>query len=477
MRLVVTLRSRQAVGPRAQISRIKMLDVEVRELMQAFVLSDYQVQEVYSRFCAEIAKGLKRSTHVQANTKCFPTYVQDLPTGDEMGKYLALDLGGTNFRVLLVSLKGHHDATVESQIYAVPKDLMVGPGVELFDHIAECLARFVEKHDMRNSHLPLGFTFSFPCEQIGLKEAILVRWTKGFGCPGVEGEDVGRLLHEAIQRRGDVEIAVVAILNDTTGTLMSCAHRNADCRVGVIVGTGCNACYVEDVANVDLLHPDFKRTQRQVLVNAEWGAFGESGQLDFLRTEYDREVDDTSINKSEQLFEKMTSGMYLGRLVRLVLIRAIQRKVLFKLSNRREHFATAMQKNEDVFETRYISEIESDSFPEFPKTRSIITELFGLEKASVEDCQKIRYICECVSKRAATLVAIGVSGLINRISNRRIVVGMDGSVYRYHPKFDAYMRYTMHKLVKSDKEFDIMLSEDGSGRGAALVAAVASKTK
>lgn len=454
-----------------------MLDAEVRELMQPFVLSDYQVQEVYSRFCLEVARGLKRSTHPQANVKCFPTYVQDLPTGDEMGKYLALDLGGTNFRVLLVSLKGHHDATVNSQIYAVPKDLMVGPGVDLFDHIAGCLAKFVEKHDMKTAYLPLGFTFSFPCVQLGLKEGILVRWTKGFDCAGVEGEDVGRMLHEAIQRRGDADIAVVAILNDTTGTLMSCAHRNADCRVGVIVGTGCNACYVEDVENVDLLRADFKKTKRSVIVNAEWGAFGEGGQLDFVRTEYDREVDEKSLNRSEQLFEKMTAGMYLGNLVRLVLLRALERKLIFKQSSRRPEFASVLQRNEEVFETRYISEIEDDSFPEFASTRKIVKNLFGLEKASVEDCQTLRYICECVAKRAATLVAIGVSGLVNRTSNRRVIVGMDGSVYRYHPKFDAYMRQTLQKLVKADKEWDIMLSEDGSGRGAALVAAVASKTK
>ncbi|TDG50875.1 hypothetical protein AWZ03_002864 [Drosophila navojoa] len=453
-----------------------MVDVEIRELMQPFVLSDYQVQEVYSRFCNETAKGLRRSTHEQASTKCFPTYVQDLPTGDEMGKYLALDLGGTNFRVLLVTLKGHHDATVESQIYPVPKNLMTGPGVELFDHIAECLAKFVAKHDMDKAYLPLGFTFSFPCVQLGLKEAMLTRWTKGFSCPGVEGHDVGQMLHDAIQRRGDAEIAVVALLNDTTGTLMSCAHRNPECRVGVIVGTGCNACYVEQVENVELLDPNFKRSRSQVIVNVEWGAFGENGQLDFVRTDYDREVDRKSINRSEQLFEKMTAGMYLGELVRLVLLRALERNKIFKLCPKRAAFVAVLQNNVDIFETKHISEIEEDSFPEFASTRRIVKELFGLDKASVEDCQKLKYICECVARRAATLVAIGISGLINKIPDRKVVVGMDGSVYRLHPKFDSYIREMMQKLVKPDKEFDIMLSEDGSGRGAALVAAVASKS-
>jgi hypothetical protein len=34
----------------------------------------------------------------------------------------------------------------------------------------------------------------------------------------------------------DVQIDVCAILNDTTGTLMSCAWKNSDCRIGLIVG-------------------------------------------------------------------------------------------------------------------------------------------------------------------------------------------------------------------------------------------------
>lgn len=28
----------------------------------------------------------------------------------------------------------------------------------------------------------------------------------------------------------------MAILNDSTGTLMSCAHKNHDCKIGIIVG-------------------------------------------------------------------------------------------------------------------------------------------------------------------------------------------------------------------------------------------------
>ena len=73
---------------------------------------------------------------------------------------------------------------------------------QLFDHIAECIYKFMNNHDLLNQKIPLGFTFSFPCKQMGLNHAVLTQWTKGFKCEGVEGEDVVRLLHEAIKRRG-----------------------------------------------------------------------------------------------------------------------------------------------------------------------------------------------------------------------------------------------------------------------------------
>ena len=41
----------------------------------------------------------------KSSVKCYPTYVRKLPTGQEKGKFLALDLGGTNFRVLLINIR------------------------------------------------------------------------------------------------------------------------------------------------------------------------------------------------------------------------------------------------------------------------------------------------------------------------------------------------------------------------------------
>jgi hexokinase len=38
-----------------------------------------------------------------------------------------------------------------------------------------------------------------------------------------------------------------------------------------------------------------------MLINIEWGAFGEFGSIDFIRSRYDDEIDKTSINIGKQM--------------------------------------------------------------------------------------------------------------------------------------------------------------------------------
>ena len=49
----------------------------------------------------------------------------------ESGRYLALDLGGTNFRVLLVHLRGHEPPDVTSKLYLIPTRIMLGSGTKV----------------------------------------------------------------------------------------------------------------------------------------------------------------------------------------------------------------------------------------------------------------------------------------------------------------------------------------------------------
>ena len=49
-----------------------------------------------------------------------------------------MDLGGTNFRVLLVSIGENKEFSMESKIFAIPKEIMTGTGdeVSLSNYIA-----------------------------------------------------------------------------------------------------------------------------------------------------------------------------------------------------------------------------------------------------------------------------------------------------------------------------------------------------
>ena len=51
-----------------------------------------------------VSLGLSKEGHKESSVKCFPTYVRELPDGREVGKFLSLDLGGTNFRVIFMEL-------------------------------------------------------------------------------------------------------------------------------------------------------------------------------------------------------------------------------------------------------------------------------------------------------------------------------------------------------------------------------------
>lgn len=69
--------------------------------------------------------------------------------------------------------------------------------------------------------------------------------------------------------------------------------------VCLFTGTGSNACYMEEMRNVEMVEGD----EGRMCINMEWGAFGDNGCLADIRTEYDRAVDDFSLNPGKQRFK------------------------------------------------------------------------------------------------------------------------------------------------------------------------------
>uniref|UniRef100_A0A7N6C224 Hexokinase-2 n=1 Tax=Anabas testudineus TaxID=64144 RepID=A0A7N6C224_ANATE len=436
----------------------------VDQHLQHFQLSDEVLVDVALKFRQEMDRGLCRDTNPTAAVKMLPTFVRSTPDGTEQGEFLALDLGGSNFRVLLVKVKGNGEQKVEmeNQIYEIPEQIMRGNGTELFDHIVDCLANFVEKMGIKEKKLPLGFTFSFPCQQTKLDESVLLSWTKSFHASGVEGKDVVGLLRKAIKKRGDFDIDILAVINDTVGTMMTCGYDDQHCEIGLIVGTGTNACYMEQMRNIELLDGD----EGRMCVNTEWGAFGDDGALEHLRTDIDREIDAGSLNPGKQLFEKMISGMYMGELVRLILVRMAKEKLLFQGKTTAELLTTGS------FSTAYIYDIENDKLVCIKVLRGL-----GLDP-SVEDCISTQRVCQIVSTRAAHLCAATLVAILRQIRDNkgaeklRTTIGVDGSVYKNHPEFSRRLHKMVRRLVP-DCDVRFLQSQVGSGKGAAMVTAVA----
>ncbi|CAG2121576.1 unnamed protein product, partial [Medioppia subpectinata] len=192
-----------------------------------------------------------RSSLIMANT-----FVTQLPDGTERGDYISLDLGSTNFRVVLSRFGTNSNTTTPSEPefsvkhYTVPKEFRRGESAQLFNFFADCIADFVGTYlpDAAAHTIPLGFTFSFPMKQRSIDVAVLETWTKDFDCPDAVGRDAAQLLQEAIDRhRPALNVRLVAILNDATGTLVQGARLDPTAAVGLILGTGSNACYIEQI--------------------------------------------------------------------------------------------------------------------------------------------------------------------------------------------------------------------------------------
>ncbi|NXO95717.1 HXK3 protein, partial [Certhia brachydactyla] len=439
---------------------------EVDEVLAPLRLTHADLEKVQALMREEMERGLCKETSASASVRMLPTYVTHTPDGTERGRFLALDLGGTNFRVLVVHVT-EDGIRMASEIYVIPAAIMQGTGMGLFDHIIDCIIDFQIKQNLMAQALPLGFTFSFPCQQVGLDKALLLTWTKGFSASGCVGQDVVQLLREAAQRKQHLGMQVIALVNDTVGTMMACGYDDPKCEIGLIVGTGTNACYMEEMRNVGTVEGD----EGRMCINMEWGAFGDNGCLDHLFTYFDKVVDETTINPGKQRFEKLISGMYLGEIVRQILMVMTERQLLFQGK------PCPKLQTKDIFQTKFLSTIELNGLA-LRQIRAILNEL-ELD-ASFEDSVLMREVCQTVSQRAAQLCAAGLAAVVEKMRESRgldqlsVTVGVDGTLYKLHPCFSQNLQKTLKELAPNC-DVSFLLSEDGSGKGAALVAAVASR--
>jgi hexokinase len=106
-------------------------------------------------------------------------------------------------------------------------------------------------------------------------------------------------------------------------------------------------------------------------------------------------------------FEKMISGMYLGEIVRLIILDLINHDLILTEEMKKSTYNHPLF-TKGSFYTKYLHEIESDSNSKFIRTKRILKELAGVENPSPQDCAVIKAICCVVTSRAAKLTAAGL---------------------------------------------------------------------
>jgi len=436
----------------------------VSALEDLFVIRPQTLRNICKHFVDELTLGLKEDGHT---LKMIPSYVSNRPTGKEKGSFLALDLGGTNFRVCEVYLEGDSKVRLTQKKFTIPDYAKCGQSDVLFDFLADSVLTFITENNIpTESDIPLGFTFSFPVNQTAIDKGYLMGWTKGFDCKDTVNKDVVALLNEALARK-NVKVHVSALVNDTVGTLMSAAYSDPGTYVGVILGTGTNAAYVEKVSAI----PKWKGGEiksGEMIVNSEWGAFDNERKV-LPWTKYDQQQDEQTTNPGKQTYEKMISGMYLGEIVRQVIVELVQRRILFGGVSSPE-IETPYK-----FETAYMSRIERDHTSDLIDTKMVLQELLNIPYPAPRDRRIVRRICELVSLRAARLAAIGIAGLVMKMNkvNDGCTIAIDGSVYEHYPHFGNRMKDALHELLGMfDENLNIVLSKDGSGVGAGVIAAL-----
>jgi hexokinase len=452
---------------------------------------------------------------------------------------MAVDLGGTNFRVCSIQLHGNTTFSLTQSKVAIPRELMVAKtSKELFSFLAKQIEAFLKTHhedhyagtlrkretgDEHDEIFNLGFTFSFPVNQIGINKGMLMRWTKGFDIQDAVGKDVCALLQTEIDEL-HLPVKVAALVNDTVGTLMARSYTSpgkTGTLLGAIFGTGTNGAYVEKLKKVTKLTQskdagEYDTSTGEMIVNTEWGSFDNSLRT-LPNTPYDVELDEKSVNPGIQMFEKRVSGMFLGELLRLALLKLINDPdvPLFSdddSSKNDAHSTTQIHDNSPIYkqwgiDTSFLSVCAGDNTAGLRMLRQTLDKDYDISAVSAEDAEAVREIAAAIGRRAARLSAVAIAAIVINtgrlnpptgtatteaksgiepargdveITEEDIIdIGVDGSLVEFYPNFEDHIRQAFREIPQigeqGEKKIRIGIAKDGSGVGAALIALVAGK--
>ncbi|KAL6853455.1 hypothetical protein ACP4OV_019484 [Aristida adscensionis] len=464
----------------------------LREFEEGCATPTARLRQVVDAMVVEMHAGL--ASDGGSKLKMLLTFVDALPNGDffrvsprwalnEEGVYYAIDLGGTNFRVLRLEV-GAGSVIISRKVehQPIPEELTKGTIEELFDFVALRLKIFLEREDGNDERTALGFTFSFPVRQTSVSSGSLIRWTKGLSIEDAVGKDIAQCLNEALARSG-LDVRVTALVNDTVGTLALGHYHDEDTVAAVIIGAGTNACYIERTDGI-IKCQGFLTNSLGMVVNMEWGNFW-SAHLP--RTPYDISLDDETQNRNDQGFEKMISGIYLGEIARLVLHRMALESDVF--GEAADSLSTPF-----TLSTPLLAAIREDDSPDLSEVSRILEDHLKIPDAPLKTRRLVVKVCDIVTRRAARLAAAGIAGILKKLGRdgsgvpssgrtreqlKQSAVAIEGGLYQGYPVFREYLEEALVEILGEEvaQTVKLRVTEDGSGIGAALLAAVYSSNR
>ncbi|KAH8599011.1 hypothetical protein B0O99DRAFT_650224 [Bisporella sp. PMI_857] len=439
------------------------------------------------------SNGMKKQFEVrlvESDICMLPSYNHQLPAGHECGNYLALDVGGSTFRVALIELSGKKTEgdgcnILRSKSFKIDAGVRQLKGLLFFDWMAEriesTLSGQPEGHEDSGDPLSMGLSWSFPIQQTSLRSGLLLGMGKGFmAANGLLGQDLGDLIQGACSRKG-LKVQLNAIVNDSSATLLSKAYLDPTTRFALILGTGVNAAvhlpvHILSPGKFGVRPSSWHDSAKHVIVNTELSMFG-AGILPY--TKWDKLLLSTHHNPDFQPLEHFVSGGYLGEITRLVLVEGIQTTGLFG--------GVVPESLEERYslETETISLIESDVTSNLQSATKIFTSRHpSSHEPSKADIQALQLIASYVTQRAARVLANSVHALwslrneaeqITPSQSKHTLVAYNGSVLENYPSFRNTCQNQLDSLVEASGgrpgAIELMYAEESSLLGAAVAVA------
>lgn len=457
---------------------------------------------------AQIRDQLKAC--LDTNPACMlPSYNTTLPTGAETGTFLALDVGGSNFRVALIELAGRDQGMriVNATSTAIDESVKALQGRAFFDWMAEridtILAAVDERYGREETPLSIGLSWSFPVEQTAINRGKIQNMGKGFrSSEGLLGEELGGLIEAACKKRS-LNVRLDAIVNDSSATLLTRAYVDPKTRMSLILGTGTNAAVHFPVHELGLTKfgarpPGWFDHARHVIVNSELSMFG--GKV-LPMTRWDDVLNRTHLRPDFQPLEYMITGRYLGEIVRLIIEEAVETAGLF--SGEMPH----SMKDPYTLDTSIVAFIEGDTSPSLAPSAALLQKNHTFPVTpSTEDLAFVRHVCRCVSKRSAGYLSTAIHSMwclrneaefptssstesikksdddeplqevtvteIEAPSSRNLSIACDGSVINKYPGFRDQCQAYLDMLTETKAEITLELANESAIFGAAVAVAI-----